>query len=107
MGRAKNLGAIQEQQMKDRIRYKENEKFAGAIKRDKYVMALKRDNKTWKLAQILEIRYAQPFDSDEEPESSDTEMMDTKKEENENNTNTKQDGQDVKMSEEEPAAVKD
>lgn len=30
-------------------------------------MALTRDNKTWKLAQILEVRYKRAFDSDEEP----------------------------------------
>ena len=92
--------------MKDRIRYKENEKFAGAIKRDKYVMALKRDNKTWKLAQILEVRYALPPDSDEEPENDSDAEMDPKKDENENNTNTKQNGQDVKMSEEGAGAAK-
>lgn len=62
--------------MKDRIRYKDNEKFAGAIKRDKYVMALRRDNITWKLAQILEVRFAQPPDSDEEPEEESTEIND-------------------------------
>ena len=36
----------------------ENEaaKFPGAIKKNKHIMALMRDNKTWKLAKIMEVR---------------------------------------------------
>lgn len=35
----------------------ENSKYPGAIKKNKHVMAIMRDNKSWKLAKILEIRY--------------------------------------------------
>ena len=49
--------------MKQKFRYKENEKFSGAIKKDKYVLALDL-NEDWKLAQILEVRYAIPYDND-------------------------------------------
>ena len=46
--------------MKQRYRYKDSEKFAGAIKKDKHVLAIDREH-NWKLAQILEVRYEVPY----------------------------------------------
>ena len=48
--RAKNMEAVMEQQIKQKYRYKDNEEFAGAIQRNKHVLALERDNETWRLA---------------------------------------------------------
>ena len=79
--RAKNMEAVMEQQIKQKYRYKDNEEFAGAIQRNKYVMALKRDNKSWRLAQILEIRYKLEPNSDEEPEDEDETQADRNSEE--------------------------
>ena len=45
--------------MRQRYRYRDNEKFAGAIKKDKHVLALDRKG-AWVLAQILEVRYELP-----------------------------------------------
>ena len=44
-------------------RYRDNEKYAGALKKDKHVLAYDRDNE-WKLAKILEVRYFVPYDED-------------------------------------------
>ena len=57
------MGVIEQQQLKQKYRYKDSEKFAGAIKKEKYVLAFE-PNMTWKLAQILEVRYELPFDND-------------------------------------------
>ena len=57
--RGKSLGSVIEQQ----YRYKDNEKFAGGIKKDKHVLAIDR-KKEWKVAQILEVRYEEPYDDD-------------------------------------------
>ena len=46
--------------MKQRYRYKDSEKFAGAIKKDKHVLAIDREH-NWKLAQLLEVRYEVPY----------------------------------------------
>ena len=34
-------------------------KYPGAIKKNKHVLAVERDNKTWQLAKILEVRKSQ------------------------------------------------
>ena len=49
--RGKSLASVIEQ----KFRYKDNEKYAGAIKPKKYVLAIDRQNQ-WKVAQILEVR---------------------------------------------------
>ena len=40
--RGKSLESIMNQQMRQRYRYRDNEKFSGAIKKDKHVLALDR-----------------------------------------------------------------
>lgn len=59
--RGKSLGSVIEQQ----YRYNDKEKFAGAIKKEKHVLAIDRKLQ-WKLAQILEVRYEVPYDEDAE-----------------------------------------
>jgi len=59
--RGKSLGSVIEQQ----YRYKDSEKFAGAIKRDKHILAIDR-KLNWVLAQIMEVRYEIPYDDDAE-----------------------------------------
>ena len=59
--RGKSLGTVIEQQ----YRYKDNEKWAGAIKKEKHVLAIDRKLK-WKLAQILEVRYEVPYADESE-----------------------------------------
>ena len=49
--------------MRQRYRYRENQQFAGAIKKDKHVLALDRKLQ-WRLAQILEVRYELAQDED-------------------------------------------
>ena len=66
------MGTLQEVHQNNKARYDSGE-FPGAIKREKKVLALQRDNKTWVLAQILEIR-KKPEPTSEE-EDSDTEMQ--------------------------------
>ena len=61
------MGVLQELHQNTISRYAETDEFAGAIKRDKLVMALMRDNETWALAKILEIRKKpEPISEDEE-----------------------------------------
>ena len=60
------MGALQELHQNNISRYGDNEEFAGAIKRDKLVEAIMRDNETWALARILKIRAKLPPDSDDE-----------------------------------------
>ena len=60
------MGALQELHQNSISRYGENEDFAGAIKREKLVEAIMRDNETWALARILNIRAKLPPDSDDE-----------------------------------------
>ena len=63
------MGTIQEVHMNNQARYDSGE-FPGAIKREKKVLALKRDNETWVLAQILEIRKKpEPTSEDEDYEA--------------------------------------
>lgn len=59
--RGKSLGTVIEQQ----YRYKDNEKFGGAIKKEKHVLAIDRKMQ-WKLAQIIEVRYEVPYDEEAE-----------------------------------------
>ena len=61
--RGKNLGRLQEFHNMQTYRYRDNEKYAGALKKDKHVLAYDRDNE-WKLAKILEVRYFVPYDED-------------------------------------------
>jgi hypothetical protein len=42
-------------------------KFPGAIKKNKHVLAVWRDNKTWQLAKILEIRKSANADPNQKP----------------------------------------
>ena len=61
------------------FRYRDNEKFAGAIKKEKHVLAIDR-NMQWKLAQILDVRYEVPYDVDAifwDPEESTAEVSGT------------------------------
>ena len=63
------MGVLLEHHQNTISRYADAEEFAGAIKRDKLVMALMRDNMTWALAKILEIRYKpEPTSEDEQIE---------------------------------------
>ena len=61
--RGKNYGRVIQQLQTQNFRYKDNEKFAGAIKKEKHVLAIDR-NMEWTLAQILEVRYEVPYDED-------------------------------------------
>ena len=61
--RGKNYGRVIQQLATQNYRYRDNEKFAGAIKKEKHVLAIDR-NMEWKLAQILEVRHEIPFDED-------------------------------------------
>ena len=68
------MGTLQEVHQNNKARYDQGE-FSGAIKRDKKVLALQRDNKTWVLAQILEIRAKpEPNSEDEEEEECEIEQ---------------------------------
>ena len=60
------MGTLQELHQNNKSRYSETEEFAGAIKKDKLVLAIMRDNQTWSLAKILEIRFKPPPNSDDE-----------------------------------------
>ena len=51
--------------IEQQYRYNDKEKFAGAIKKEKHVLAIDRKLQ-WKLAQILEVRYEVPYDEDAE-----------------------------------------
>ena len=62
------MGTLQEVHQNTKARYDTGE-FPGAIKREKKVLALKRDNKTWVLAQILEIRKKPEPTSEEEDDA--------------------------------------
>ena len=66
------MNTLQEVHQNSKARYDAGE-FPGAIRKDKKVLALQRDNKTWVLAQILEIRKKPEPNSEEE--DSDTEMQ--------------------------------
>ena len=59
--RGKSLGRLVEQLKTQNFRYKDSEKFAGAIKKEKHVLAIDRKG-DWRLAQILEVRLEVPFD---------------------------------------------
>ena len=61
--RGKSLGNVIEFQNKQKYRYKDHEKFAGAIKKEKHVLALDRKME-WKLAQIIEVRNEVTHDED-------------------------------------------
>ena len=65
-GQGKTMGTLQELHQNNKSRYGENEEFAGAIKKDKLVLAIMRDNHTWSLAKILEIRNKPAPNSDDE-----------------------------------------
>ena len=63
------MGVLLEHHQNTVSRYADAEEYAGAIKRDKLVMALMRDNETWALSKILEIRYKpEPTSEDEQIE---------------------------------------
>jgi hypothetical protein len=64
-GKGKLMDDVKEQTYREPLDGGEKVKFPGAIKKNSYVLAVERDNKTWKLAQIMEIR-VQTFDSDVE-----------------------------------------
>ena len=66
-GQGKQMGTLQEVHQNNKARYDSGE-FNGAIKREKKVLALMRDNTTWALSQILEIRSKPPPNSDDEEE---------------------------------------
>ena len=61
--RGKNYGQVIQQLQTQNFRYRDNEKFAGAIKKEKHVLSIDR-NMEWALAQILEVRYEVPYDED-------------------------------------------
>lgn len=51
----------------NQLRYpKSNTQFPDAIQKNKHIMALMRDNKTWELAIIMEVRCKPLPDSDDE-----------------------------------------
>ena len=59
---SKSKGTVMNQ-----LRYpKTNAQFPDAIQKNKHVMALMRDNKSWELAIIMEVRCKPPLDSDDE-----------------------------------------
>ena len=60
------MGTLQEVHQNIKSRYADNEEYAGAIKKDKLILAIMRDNKTWALAQILEVRYKPEPNSDDD-----------------------------------------
>lgn len=84
------MGVLQELHQNTISRYAETDEFAGAIKRDKLVMAIMRDNETWALAKILEIRKKPEPTSEDEEELIEEQKQNTVMEE-ENNPEAKQD----------------
>ncbi len=64
IGKGKNVQCLADQQKRyDEIKTSKIE-FPGAYKVDTKVLALMRDNKTWKLAEIYQIRKAKLFNQD-------------------------------------------
>ena len=61
----------------NQLRYpKTNTQFPDAIQKNKHIMALMRDNKTWELAIIMEVRCKPPPDSDDEGAAETTQSTD-------------------------------
>ena len=78
-GQGKKMGTLQELHQNNKSRYADNEEYAGAIKKDKLVLAIMRDNKTWSLAKILEIRAKPPPTSDDEEEGEKEQVKEVEK----------------------------
>ena len=67
--KGKNMGVLQELHQNSISRYGDTEEYPGAIKRDKLVLALRRNNEEWALAKILEIRKKPEPNSEDEEEA--------------------------------------